>query len=472
MSERELAFLSIADLGALIQRREVSVAEVVEGQLERIERLDPALNSYITVMADSARRQAAQLDAEIAAGRYRGPLHGVPVSLKDLYHVKGVRTTGGSRVLADFVADQDCTVTRRLVEAGAVVLGKANLFEFASGAPRANGAFGQVHNPWKRGHLTGGSSSGSGAGVAAGLAYMSMGSDTGGSIRIPAALCGTVGLKATYGRVSRAGVLALSWCMDHCGPLTRTTEDAAITLAAIAGADGIDPACPDVPVPDYRAALGQGVRGLRLGVPREFFFDDLDEDVEAAIQAAIHTLEGLGAMVRQVSLPHAHLSNATADAVIRPEATTYHLPWMRQRLGDYGEDMRRRLVSAVGMPAVDYVLAQRARAALAAEFSDAMREVDALLTPTCAIPAPPLDAPEVTVRGKRQEVRFAMARFTRAFNVSGQPALAVSCGFTRAGLPISLQVAGRPFDEATVLRIGHAYQQATDWHTRRPPVGR
>ncbi len=470
MNAEDLAFLSIAQLARSIETREVSCSEVVGVQLERIAKVDLQLNSYITVLEEGARAEAARADTEVATGNYRGPLHGVPISLKDLYLTKGVRTTGASRVLAGFVPDSDSAVTERLAAAGCVLLGKANLFEFASGAPRPGDLFGQVHNPWKHGYLTGGSSSGSGAAVAAGLAYMSMGSDTGGSIRIPAALCGTVGLKATYGRVSRYGALVLSWCMDHCGPLTRTVEDAAIVLEAIAGHDRRDPACPDVPVPDYRAALAGGAKGLRVGVPREFFFDDLDEEVEAAVNAAIDTLKGLGAQVREVSLPHAHLTNGTADAIIRPEATAYHLPWMRERLADYGPDMAHRLASGAGLMATDYILAQRGRRALRDEFVTAMSDVDVLVTPTASIPAPPLNAPEVVVRGKKVETRFAMARFTRAFNVTGQPAMALPCGFTREGLPVSLQIVGRAFDEATVLRAGHAYQQATDWHLRRAPI--
>ena len=447
----ELARLSLAAASDLVRRRELSPPELTVACLQRIDQVEPRINAFITLMRDEALQAAKQAEAEIAAGNYRGPLHGIPVAVKDLFATAGVRTTAGSRILADNVPAEDSEPVARLKAAGAVILGKLNLHEFAFGATGVNPHYGLARNPWDTGRITGGSSSGAGAAVAAGECPAALGTDTGGSIRIPAALCGVVGLKPTFGRVSRRGVIPLSWALDHVGPLTRTVEDTAIVLGAIAGHDAGDPSSSAEPVPDYRAALGEGVHGLRVGVPREYFFDGVDAEVLEAVRAAIEVLRELGAVVREVSLPHIAEAQAAVTAIMLPEALAYHQRWLAERPQDYGEDIRRRLQLALPIPAVHYVQAQRLRELMAGEWRrEVFDKVDILATPAAAVPAAPIEQGEL-------QTTMSLVRFTNPFNLLGVPAVSVPCGFTRAGLPVGLQLAGRWFDEATVLRAAHAY---------------
>ncbi len=461
MNADELCWLSLSEQSALVQRRAVSPRELTAAVLARIERLNPRVNAFLTVMREQAEQDAARAEQELAAGQSRGSLHGLPISLKDLYDTAGVRTTGGAKILADRVPQQDCTVARRLREAGAVLVGKTNLHEFAFGVTSANPHFGPVRNPWAPDRVPGGSSGGSGAAVAAGMGSASLGSDTGGSIRIPAALCGIVGLKPTYGRVSRAGVLPLAWSLDHAGPMTRTVEDAALVLQAIAGHDPADPASSRAPVPDFRAGLRDGVRGRSFGVPRQYFFTELSPDVEAAVDAALVELERLGARRVEVDLPYIDYALDVIESVILPEALSVHLRWLRERLDDYGEDVRDRLLAALAIPGVQYVDGQRVRRLISQGFAEALRDVDVLVTPTTAVPAPPA----ADFRDPR-----VLTRFTAPINLTGLPACAVPCGFSAEGLPLSMQVIGRAFDEVAVLRFAWAYEQATEWHRRRPPL--
>lgn len=470
MDATEVCYLSIAQLAERYRRKELSPVEVTEAYLRRIEALEPRLNSYMTVTGELALEQARVAERELGGGTDRGPLHGVPIALKDLYNTRGIRTTSGSRVFEHYIPDNDAAAWERLREAGAVLLGKTGMYEFAYGPTGENPHYGTPRNPWKLDCLPGGSSSGSGTAVAAGQAAMAMGSDTGGSIRIPAALCGVVGLKATYGRVSRYGATPLSWSQDHIGPLTRTVEDAALVLQALAGHDPRDPASSTRPVPNYAAALRQGVRGLRIGVPREGFWAPIDPEVDAAVRQAIAVLQDLGATVEEVSLPHTVHSGAASRVVISAEATTFHRDLLRQHGALYDASVKARLEMGLFITSRDYLVAQRVRARIRQEQEEALQRVDVLATPTETIPAPPIGSRQVRAGEGTVDIRDALLQCTRPFNLSGLPAIAVPCGFTREGLPISLQLAGRAFDEATVLRAAHAYEQATEWHTRRPPL--
>ena len=383
---------------------------------------------------------------------------------------RGIRTTCGSRILKEWVPDADAAVATRLYAAGAILLGKLNMHEFAYGPTGVNPHYGTPKNPWDRARMPGGSSSGSGVAVAAGLAAGALGTDTGGSVRIPASLCGIVGLKPTYGRVSRAGVIPLAWSLDHVGPMTRTVADAALLLQALAGRDPADPSTADVPVPDYRRALEGGIRGLRLGLPTDLFFERLDPEVRAAVLGAARSLEGLGASVEEVPLPRIPHAGPASFAIIAAEATAYHEPYLKTRAAEYGADVRARLTAGQFVLATQYLKAQRARQVIRAEVDAALGRVHALLLPTTPIPAPPLEAREVTVDGLTEDVRWWLIRCTRPINVTGHPALSVPCGFTAGGLPIGLQLVGRHFDEATLLRIGHAFEAVSP--ATRPPAAR
>ena len=462
MSARNLDWLSVAEAGRLIRRRELSPVELTQACLQRIERLDGRINAFITVTGEQAIAAARQVEAEIAGGSHRGPLHGIPVGLKDIFGVANVRMTGGSKILAENVATEDSVATTRLKAAGAVFLGKLNLHEFAFGATGVNPHYGPARNPWDAERITGGSSSGSGAAVAGGECPAALGTDTGGSIRIPASLCGIVGLKPTYGRVSKRGVLPLSWSLDHVGAMTRTVADAAIVLQAIAGYDEGDGSSVDEPVPDYNAAPNGGLRGLRVGVPREFFFENVDPEVEKSVQSAIGVLGELGAIVTEVEVPLIAEIPGALTAMMLPEALAYHKKWMAERPDDYGDDVRYRLELGSGYLAVHYVQAQRLRGiAVEAWRQDVFSKVDLIATPTTPVTARPISEGDL-------QVTFSLIRFTNLFNFLGVPAISLPCGFSTEGLPIGLQLAGRWWDEGTMLRAAHAYEQATEWHKRRP----
>ena len=465
-----LHWQSATELARAVAGRDVSPVEVVTAHLERIHTLDGRLHAFLAVFADEALAEAKRAEAAVMAGRPLGLLHGVPVAVKDLFAVKGTPTTGGSRFLTT-PAPADSRVVARLRAAGAILLGKLNLHEFAFGPEGINAHHGTSWNPWDGGthRMPGGSSSGSGVAVAAGLAPVGMGSDTGGSIRIPAACCGTVGLKPTYGRVSRAGVLPLSWSLDHVGPLTRTAADAARVLAATAGHDPRDPSSSPAAVADYVATVGRPVRGLRVGLLREYV-DLADPVVQGPVVAAARELERLGSVVREVTLPLARFAGPVSLAILGPEAFAYHEPLLRRHAADYQPDVRQRLAVGRFVGATEYVQGQRARSRLCDEVNAALRAVDCLLTPTLPIVAPPLRVTEVRIGERQDTPRSALTLFTRLFNVTGHPVVAVPCGFAAEGLPVSIQLVGRPFDEATILQLAQAYQDATDWHTRRPPA--
>lgn len=469
MQDLELPGMTIARAARALRAREFSPLELTEAYLRRIERLNLRVNAYITVTAERARADARRATEELAAGKLRGPLHGIPVALKDLFETAGIRTTGGAKIHADHVPTQDCPVAKRLRDAGTILLGKLNTHEYAYGVTTNNPHYGPTRNPWNLEHIPGGSSGGSGAAIVAGLATATTGTDTGGSIRMPASVCGVVGLKPTYGRVSKAGVLPLSYLFDHAGPITRTVEDAALVLNAIAGYDPADATTVRTPVDDYTAELHGGLRGLRVGIPRGYFFAHLDEEVAAAVEHAIAQLRRLGAEVRDVDVPGVDAGFAAIFPLVLAEAQEIHAHALRTRPADFGADVLAQL-SAPTPDAMSLMLALRARDALSASMRTALESVDLLVTPTTPIVAARIGQANIRYGGREESVFAAMIRCTGPFNSTGLPALSLPCGFTRAGLPIGLQIAGRPFDEATVLRAGFAYEQATDWHERKPEL--
>ncbi|MBI2886972.1 MAG: Asp-tRNA(Asn)/Glu-tRNA(Gln) amidotransferase subunit GatA [Chloroflexi bacterium] len=462
----ELHYLTIRQAADLIRDHKLSPVELTRAFLDRIAALNGKLNAYITVAGESALAEARTAEAEILRGDQRGPLHGIPIALKDLYATKGLLTTAHSRLLMEWVPEEDSTAAAKLREAGAVLLGKLAMHEYAFGAPHFNGPFPPARNPWDTERIPGGSSSGSGTAVAAGLCMGSLGSDTGGSIRGPASFCGIVGLKPTYGRVSRYGVVPLSWTLDHCGPMTWTVEDTVLMLQAIAGHDARDPASSRAPVPDYSSALLEDVRGLVIGVPRHYFFkpEEVHAETLAAVDAAIAVLKGRGAEVREVEIPSLKHAGATSRVILTAEAYAYHEANVKARPQDYGEVLRDRITLGGLYSAADYIQALRWRAVIQQEVSQALMEVDVLATPTSAQPAGRFEESASLMNTLRRP------GFTGPFNLTGLPAISVCCGFNSDGLPIGLQIAGRPFDEATVLRVGHTYEKATPWREKRPPV--
>ena len=464
----DLHDLTIAEGARLLGAKRLSPVEWTEALLARIEALDAQLDAFIAVTADAAMEQAKAATAEIAAGRRLGPMHGVPFGLKDIYDTAGIPTTAGSRVFLDRVPDRDATTTAKLLQAGGVLLGKLATHEFAQGGPNFDLPWPPARNPWNREHFTGGSSSGSGAAVAAGLLPGALGSDTGGSVRIPAALCGIAGLKPTYGLVSRHGVIPNSYTFDTCGPMARTVEDCAILLQAIAGHDAGDPSSAGRPPPDYRAGLDGDIRGLRVGVLRHFWEEDLtaDPEVAAAMEAALEVLSGLGAVLEDARMHPLQDYYDVKIVIAESEIYAIHENDFRERAGDFGADFLTRVLPACLLGATEYVQAQRQRRRMLLEVTEhyeLYERYDVLVTIGAATPAPRLDA-------YRMGTYWENPNVTTPFNVTGGPALVLCNGFSSAGLPLSLQIIGRPFEDATVLRVGHAYERATSWRDRRPEL--
>lgn len=461
----ETRFLSIAEAAALLRRREVSPVELTRSCIDLIDALDGRLNSFVTRTPELALAQAQQAERELANGTDRGPLHGIPIALKDLYATRGIRTTAHSRVLLGWVPEEDATTVSRLREAGTVLLGKLAMHEFAFGAPSFDTPFPPARNPWNLDCVTGGSSSGSGAALAAGLCYGSLGSDTGGSIRSPAALCGIVGLKPTYGRVSRFGVVPLSWSLDHAGPMARTVEDCALLLQTIAGYDPRDAASADAPVPDYVATLRDGVKGLRLGVPRAWLTegDGTDPEVNTAFDAALKVLAGAGAQLVEIDSSPFLNARPVNTIILVAEAYAYHEETLQTHAEDFGKMVRNRVREGAFVSAADYIQAQRARTGLIRDLQQILGTVDAIVSPSAPRPAG-------TFATFDPEANYKRPSFTNVFNATGLPAISVPCGFSSTGLPLGLQIAGGAFDEATVLRIAHAYEQGTPWHQQHPPI--
>ena len=470
MGDTDICLLSVAEASDLIARRHISPVEVVEAHLERIEHTEGRLNSFITLMKDEALADARRLEDAIRQGNRLGPLHGIPMGLKDLFYVKGVRATVGSRIMCDFVPATNAAVTERLAAAGAIIIGKLQMHEFALGTTSLNPHHGPAHNPWDVQRVTGGSSGGSGSAVAAGQCMAAMGSDTGGSIRMPSSLCGIVGLKPTFGRVSKHGVYPLSWSLDTVGPMTRTVRDAALVLNAIAGYDRRDPSSSHRPVEDFAATLDEGITGIRTGLLTECLAEPIDPEVKAAVLSAADVLETLGASVDQVSMPVLNHSQPISGTILHAEAAEIHLEHLQQMPDEIGPDVRSRLEAGAMIPAADYVRAQRARRLFNQRVREVLLRFDVLLAPTTPIPAPSIDDAGLPLPDTGVTPASLLSRLTRPFNLGGTPVVSVPCGFTASGLPIGMQLVGRPFDEATVLRVAHAYEQATEWHERRPAL--
>ena len=471
MDSTEIPFLPATKLSALIRSGDVSPVEAAEAYLDRIGQIDGKLNSYITVCRDEALAEAQQAEKEIAAGNYRGPMHGLPVAVKDQFYTKGIRTTGGSAILKDLVPNEDATVVANLKAAGSVLLGKLNMSEYAMGDAFFH-PFGTPHNPWDLSRNPGTSSSGSGAATAAFLCATSLGEDTGGSIRGPASFCGLVGIRPSWGRVSRYGVLGASWSMDTVGPISRTTADCAMTLGAIAGYDPKDPSTWDVPVPDYLSMLTGEIRGLKVGVIRERVDTEVvDPEVRDHVVQAIAVLGEMGADIQEVSIPLIVHSAAISNTIILTDAAGVHRQGIDEHLGEYDHNIQIRLLVGSIIPAQAHQKAVKLRQVLRQQILDALEKVDVLVMPTSSIPASPI--PTKAGIGSKQEVLDGLAgrrSFTAPFNVANTPALSINCGFTSQNLPVGFQIAGKPFDEGTLFRVAHAYEQATDWHTRRPPI--
>jgi len=477
VTDQELEQLTIADIAPRIKSGEVSPVELTERYLDRIQRLNPLLNAYLTVTADRARAEAAAAAKEIHGGHYRGPLHGIPVSIKDNLATRDVRTTAGSIMLDGWKPDFDATVVARLREAGAVMLGKTNMHEWAKGSHSVNPFYGTPYNPWDRTRIPGGSSSGSGVAVAASLCLASIGTDAAGSVRNPASLCGVVGLKPTYGRVSVFGGVPGTggYSTNHFGILTRNVRDCAAVLQVIAGHDPQDPLSSKEPVPQYQAEIGMDLKGMRAGVIKGYFDAIIVDDVKEAFSEALDTMRTLGVTVEEVSVPHMDLIPAVQLCASRAESTSDHEKYLRTRHRDYSPGMLATQIGALTVPASLYTQSQRIRRLICDGFDRVLENVDVILAPTTPIPAAPIEeckSGAVEVDGRRIKLQDRGGNFltmcTIPFNVNGLPSLSLPCGFSKEGMPIGMQVAGSAFQETTVLRVAHAYEQATPWSARRP----
>lgn len=470
----DLCFLTIAAAGERIRDGKLTSLKLTRAFLDRIDAIDDKINAYLLVTADHALEAAAAADKDLADGTYRGPMHGIPFALKDNIETAGIRTTAQSRILIDHVPTNDAKVVEKLKQAGGVPLGKLTCLEFAHGAPSPDQAWPPARNPWDRTHgFTGGSSTGSGAAVAAGLAMGALGTDTGGSVRNPAALCGIAGLMPTYGRVSRRGVIPYSFSLDSCGPMAWTAEDCALMLKVMAGFDAADPGSADLPAPDFAADLGQGVKGLRVGVIRHFFEDDMEAEPEtlAAIDQALEVLAAHGAVIEEVRVSPLIDYHLVKSLIAEAEFYAIHQQDWLARAQDYGASLRLRAIEGAMIPAVDYIQAQRVRRKLATEMDALFDDLDVVVSAANFRPAPRIETkgagqPEAQHTGPHK----SRPNPTQVFNVTGNPAISVCTGFNDQGLPLAMQIAGRAFHEATVLRVAHAFETATPWRDKRPNI--
>ena len=462
--------LTIAKIAPLIRKKQISPVELTRFFLERIERLQPSLNAFITVTPDLARKQARQAEREILKGKYRGPLHGIPISLKDLFYTAGIRTTAGSKILRSFIPGENAAVVEFLYAAGAVLLGKTNLHEFAYGVTSQNPHYGPVHNPWDLKRIAGGSSGGSAAAVSAALGLASLGTDTGGSIRIPSAACGVVGLKPTRGLVPLQGVIPLAFTLDHVGPICRSVEDAALMMEAIAPSGGRYAGGWRRNGRWSTRSLRGGIKNLRVGIPRQYFFDRLQKEVREFVLTACATLSRLGAELREVEVKGMKEAVSLVALITVGEALSYHWKWLKKRSSDYGADVRERMKLNENQRTVDYLQAQEKRRLYTQSFLEIFDSVDVLVAPSLPVPPPLIGQKEISWGRTKEDVRAALLRMTRPGNLTGLPAISLPCGLTADGLPVGLQILGRHCDEPTLLRVAHAYEQATPWHTMFPPL--
>ena len=485
----EAAFLTIKKASELIKTKELSPVDLTKSILDRIEDKDKKLNTYITVLSEKALESAKKAEEEISSGNYRGPLHGIPLGLKDIFITKNITTTCGSKMLENFIPPYNATVTKKLMDEGAVILGKNNMDEFAMGSSTETSYFGPTANPWDVERVPGGSSGGSASATSASLCLGSVGTDTGGSIRQPASLCGVVGMKPTYGRVSRFGMIAFASSLDQAGPLTKTVEDTAIILNAISGPDPRDSTCANIPVPDYTKSLKNDLQGLKIGIPKEYFVEGMDKDVEEASKKAISEIENLGAEIVEISLPHTEYAVLTYY-IIAPSEASSNLArydgvkygfraegaeslgdmYFKTRAQGFGDEVKRRIMLGTyalssGYYDAYYLKAQRVRTLIKKDFNEAFEKVDAIVAPT---------TPEVAFKiGEKTQDPIKMYLsdvLTIPCNIAGLPGISVPCGFSSDGLPIGIQVLGKPFDEETVLHVAHAYEQNTNWRDKQPEV--
>jgi aspartyl-tRNA(Asn)/glutamyl-tRNA(Gln) amidotransferase subunit A len=462
--------LTIARIAPLIRKKQISPVELTGFFLERIQGLQPALNTFITITADLARKQAREAEREIMKGKYRGPLHGIPITLKDLFYTAGIRTTAGSKILRSFIPKENAAVVDSLYAAGAVLLGKTNLHEFAYGVTTDNPHYGPVHNPWDLERIAGGSSGGSAAAVSAALGLASLGTDTGGSIRIPAAACGVVGLKPTRGLVPLQGVIPLAFSLDHVGPICRGVEDAALMMEAIAAPGGQSAGnWPQVGRLFTRSLRG-GVKKIRVGIPRQYFFDRLQKEVREFVLTACATLGQRGAELREVEVKGMEEAVPLVAVITVGEALSYHWNWLQTRPEDYGADVRERMKLSENQRTVDYLHAQEQRRRFTESFVRIFESVDVLIAPTLSVPPPLIGQKEISWGRTKEDVRAALLRMTRPGNLTGLPAISLPCGITADGLPVGLQILGRHYDEPTLLQVAYAYEQATPWHTMFPQL--
>jgi len=485
----ELPFLTIKEASDLINKKEISPVELTQSILDRIQDKDEKLNTYITVLSEKALESAKKAEEEISRGNYLGPLHGIPLGLKDIFITKNITTTCGSKMLENFIPPYDATVTQKLLDSGAVILGKNNMDEFAMGSSTETSYFGPTANPWDLQRVPGGSSGGSASATAASLCLGSVGTDTGGSIRQPAALCGVVGMKPTYGRVSRFGMIAFASSLDQAGPITKTVEDTALILNAISGPDPKDSTCVNIPVPDYTLRLKDDIKGLKIGIPKEYFVDGMDKEVEDASRKAISAMEGLGAEIIEISLPHTEYAVLTYYIIAPSEASSnlarydgvkygYRTEgaeslrdmYFKTRAEGFGDEVKRRIMLGTyalssGYYDAYYLKAQRVRTLIKNDFEEAFKIVDAIVAPT---------TPEVAFKiGEKTQDPIKMYLsdvLTIPCNIAGLPGISVPCGFSTDGLPIGIQVLGKPFDEETVLHVAYAYEQHTDWREKTPAL--
>lgn len=461
--------MTLVEAAAALRRRAVSSVELTLNCLARIEKWNPELNAFLTVTADVAMEQARKADAELASGMDRGPLHGIPLAHKDLFCTRGIRTTGGSKIFAEYVPEFDATVVEKLANAGAVMIGKTNLHEHAYGITSENPHYGAVRNPWDPERSPGGSSGGSAVAVATGMAIAATGTDTGGSIRVPSSWCGITGLKPTFGRVSKYGVLPLGYTLDHPGPLAQTVRDTALLFEAMAGYDARDPSSVDRSVPRCLPEEGElSLRRVKIGLPRNFYFDRIDKQVDAAVYFMAYTAEDLGAELRRVQVPDGEQLNALAHLTLLAEAAAVHEPYLRKRRKSYGDDVRTLLDMGRVIPAVDYLQAQRLRKRILGVYLDILKRVDALLAPATPMTAPRIGQKQVEIGGEMEDTRIAATRLLRGFNLLGLPVLSLPAGLSSEGLPIGCQLVGRPWDEPLLLRIGAALEDRVQLR-RTPP---
>jgi aspartyl-tRNA(Asn)/glutamyl-tRNA(Gln) amidotransferase subunit A len=479
MKALDLEGLTIGEIAPLIRKKQISPLELTRLYFDRIKKLNPSLNAYLAITEDDAVAAARRAEREISKGNYRGPLHGIPVSIKDNIAVKGVRTTAGSKILADWVPDFDATVVERLKDAGAVILGKTNMHEWAKGSNSINPFYGTSCNPWDTARTPGGSSGGSAVAVAAGLCLASLGTDSAGSVRNPASLCGTVGLKPTLGRVSSFGGVAGTggYTVNHFGVLTRTVQDCAVVLGHIAGHDPKDPLSSDEPVPNYTKPIGVPVKGMKVGIIKGYFEQSLVGEVRSAFDEALKTLKALGMKIEEITIPHIDLVPALQAASTRPEANSDHDQYLRTRPRDYSPGLLYNLIAGLLIPAPVYVTAQRVRRLLCQEFDTAFEKVQVIVAPTLFSTAPTIEECNrgyIEADGKRINLTDRagnfLTRYTIPFNVTGLPTISVCCGFSSSGLPIGMQISAPPFQEGKVLQVAHAYERTAEWYKRNPQL--